>query len=59
MSWVLLPLWLAGYLCLACARLICGSTTHTFNMLFLFAGRVGLSKALMMENKLESERNNL
>lgn len=59
MSWVLLPLGLAGYLCLARARLICGSTTHTFNMLFLFAGRVGLSKALMMENKLESERNNL
>lgn len=42
-----------------CSPWFCSSTTHTFNMLFLSAGRVGLSKTLMMENKLESERNNL
>lgn len=42
-----------------CSSRFCSSTTRMFNMLFLFAGHVGLSKALMMENKLESERNNL
>lgn len=35
------------------------SIARTINMLFLSAGRVVLSKALMIENKLESERNNL
>lgn len=37
----------------------CSSIACMFNMLFLSVGRVVLSKALMIENKLESERNNL
>jgi len=50
-----LPLAVPG----ACSSQLCRSAARTFNMLFRFAGCVGLSKALMMESKLESERNKL